>query len=156
MNFHATLRVCVVTTPEEVDMSDDNRHVRQPLATLIGLQAATLAIMSILHLTGIVAGGTRPFRPTDAGIAEAVICLVLFGGAAALVRHPPGGRVVALAALGFAILGVIAGLGFTVGGGDAVDVAYHATLLPLLLITLAAVSKRLPLHPHPPTAPGGA
>jgi NAD(P)-dependent dehydrogenase (short-subunit alcohol dehydrogenase family) len=76
--------------------------------------------------------------------------------AAALARDALRGRVIALAALGFAILGVIAGLGFTVRGGDVIDVAYHATLLPVLLITLAAVSKRLPLHPHPPTAPGRA
>jgi hypothetical protein len=137
-------------------MRNENRRARQPIAILIGLEAATLAIMSVLHLTGILAGGTRPFRPTDAGIAEAVICGVLLGGAAALVRDPLRGRVIALAALGFAILGVIAGLGFTVRGGDPIDVAYHATLLPLLLITLLAVSKRLLLHPHPRTAPGRA
>ena len=137
-------------------MSDNNRRLRQPIAILIGLEAGTLAIMSVLHLSGIIAGGTRPFRPTDAGIAEAVICGVLLGGAAALARQPLRGRVIALAALGFAILGVIAGLGFTIRGGDAIDVAYHATLLPLLLTTLLAVSKTLPLHPHPPTAPGRA
>jgi len=135
-------------------MSHDNRRVRQAIATLIGLEAATLAIMSALHLTGILAGGTRPFRPTDAGIAEAAICGVLLGGAAALARDPLRGRAIAIAAVGFAILSVIAGLGFTVRGGDAIDVAYHAMLLPLLLITLVAVSKRLPLHPYPPTAPG--
>jgi hypothetical protein len=137
-------------------MSKDNRRVRQPIAILIGLEATTLAIMSVLHLSGTLAGGTRPFRPTDAGIAEAAICGVLLGGAAALVRYPLRGRAIALAALGFAIFGVLAGLGFTVRGGDAIDVAYHATLLPLLLITLLAMSKRLPLRPHPPTAPGRA
>jgi hypothetical protein len=137
-------------------MTNDYRRVRQTLATLIGFEAATLAVMSVLHLTGILAGGARPFRPTDAGIAEAVIGGVLAGGAVALARRPLHGRVFALAALGFAALGVIAGLGFTVRGGDAIDVAYHATLLPVLLITLGAVSKTLPLHPHPPTAPGRA
>jgi hypothetical protein len=137
-------------------MSNNNRRLRQPIAILIGLEAATLAIMSALHLSGTLAGGTRPFRPTDAGIAEAAICGVLLGGAAALARHPLRGRAIALAALGFAILGVLVGLGFTVRGGDVIDLAYHATLLPLLLITLLAVSKKLPLHPHPATAPGRA
>jgi hypothetical protein len=112
--------------------------------------------MSVLHLTGALAGGTKPFRPTDAGIAEAVICGVLLGGATALARDPLRGRLIALAALAFAILGVIAGLSFTVRGGGAIDIAYHATLLPLLLITFVSVSKRFPLHLNPPTAPGRA
>ena len=137
-------------------MSNDNHRVRQPVAVLMGLEAATLAIMSVFHLTGILAGGARPFRPTDAGVAEAVISGVLLGGAAALARRALHGRAIALAALGFAVLGVIVGLSFTVRGGDAIDVAYHATLLPLLVITLVAVANRLPLRPHPPTAPGRA
>ena len=134
-------------------MSNENRPVRQPIAILIGLEAATLAIMSGLHLTGTLAGGTRPFRPTAAGIAEAVICAALIGGAAALARDPLHGRAIALAALAFAILGVIAGLSFTIRGGDAIDVAYHATLLPLLLITLAAASRKLSAGPHSQAAP---
>jgi hypothetical protein len=134
-------------------MSNDTQRVRRPIAILIGLEAATLAAMAVLHLTGILAGGTRPFRPTDAGIAEAVICGVLLAGAAALMLHPARGRAVALAALGFAILGVIVGLGFSVQGGDAIDVAYHATLLPLLLITFAALWKGASDRPHAPPAP---
>ena len=134
-------------------MSSDNRPGRQPIAILIGLEAATLAIMSALHLTGTLAGGTRPFKATDAGIAEAVICAVLIGGAAALTRDLLHGRTTAVVALGFAILGVIVGLTFTIRGGDAIDIAYHATILPLLLITLAAVSGKLPGRPHPPAAP---
>ena len=134
-------------------MSDDSRRVRQPIAILIGLEAATLAIMSVLHLSGILAGGTRPFNRTDAGIAEAVICAVLLGGAAALSRDPLRGRATARGAVGFAILGVIAGLNFTIQGGDAIDVAYHATLLPLLLITLAALCKGASDRPHAPPAP---
>src|SRR5215472_2983904 len=95
-------------------MSNDNPRARQPITTLIGLEAATLAIMAVLHLTGILAGGTRPFRPTDAGIAEAVICVVLIGGAAALARDPLSGRTIARGTVGFAVLGVIAGLNFTI------------------------------------------
>jgi hypothetical protein len=122
-------------------MRNLNGRVRQPIPALIGLEASTLAIMSVLHLTGILAGGTRPFNRSDAGIAEAVICVVLIGGAAALARDSLSGRTIASGTVGFAILGVIAGLNFTIQGGDAIDIAYHATLLPLLLVTLAALLR---------------
>ena len=128
---------------------------RRAIAALMGFEALTLAIMSALHLAGIFAGGTRPYSPTAAGIAEEVICAVLIGGAVALARDPLRGRVIALAALGFAILGVIAGLSFTIQGGDAIDIAYHTTILPLLLNTLAAMSRKLSVHPHPAAAPRG-
>jgi hypothetical protein len=134
-------------------MRNLNRRVRQPIAALIGLEASTLAIMSVLHLTAILAGGTRPFNRTHAGIAEAVICVVLIGGAAALVRDPLSGRTIARGTIGFAILGVIAGLNFTIQGGDAIDVAYHATLLPLLLVTLAALWREASARPQTPPAP---
>jgi hypothetical protein len=121
----------------------------------MGFEALTFAIMSALHLTGIVAGGTRPYSPTAAGVAEAAIGAVLIGGVVALARDPLRGGVIALAALGLAILGVIAGLSFTIQGGGAIDVAYHATILPLLLITLAAMPRKLSVRPHPPAAPSG-
>jgi MFS family permease len=143
----------MTTTDRRSTMRNLNRRVRQPIAALIALAASTLAIMSVLHLTGILAGGTRPFNRTDAGIAEAVICVVLIGGAAALARDPLHGRPISLGTIGFAILGVIAGLNFTIQGGDAIDVAYHATLLPLLLITLAALWKGASDRPHAPPAP---
>jgi hypothetical protein len=133
-------------------MLNDNRRVRQPIALLIGLEAATLAVMSVLHLTRTLAGGTRPFNRTDAGIAEAVICIALSVGAVALARDRVHGRAIALATLGFAVLGVIAGLNFTIKGGDAIDVAYHTTMLPLLLITLAATSRKLSVRRQGPAA----
>ena len=55
--------------------------------------------------------------------------------------------------VGFAILGVIAGLNFTIQGGGAIDVAYHATLLPLLPVTLAALRRGASARPHAPPAP---
>jgi hypothetical protein len=134
-------------------VSNDNRRARRPIANLIGLEAATFAMMSVLHLTGILAGGTSPFSPTDAGIAEAVIFGVLLGGAVALAREPLHGRAITFITLGFAILGVIVGLAFTAQGGDAIDITYHATILPLLLITLAAASKTLALRAPTPAAP---
>jgi EmrB/QacA subfamily drug resistance transporter len=143
----------MTTTSERSTMSNANRPVQQSIAILIGLEASTFAIMSVLHLTGTLAGDTSPFNRTDAGIAEAVICVVLIGGAAALAGHSAHGRAVALGALGFAILGVIVGLNFTIQGGDAIDIAYHATLLPLLLGTLAVLWRGPSARPQAPPAP---
>jgi hypothetical protein len=113
------------------------------IVTLMGPEAASLAVMSSLHLTGTLAGGSKPFQPNNAGIAEAVICLALTAGAVALMRRWPNARAIALGTVGFAILGFLIGLNFTVRGGDPIDIAYHATVLPLLLLTLFLVWRRL-------------
>lgn len=103
---------------------------RQRIALwLMAAEAASLAVMSAVHLSGGQSG---------AGIPEAVICVVLVAGAAALALRPRGlGRRVAQAAVGFAIAGFLVGLSFTIGGGSALDLAYHVVVLPLLVLTLA-------------------
>jgi hypothetical protein len=111
------------------------------VVALMGLEAASLAVMSSLHLTGTLAGGSKPFEPSDAGIAEALICLALAAGAAALVRRSSNARAIALGTVAFAILGFLVGLNFTARSGDAIDIAYHATVLPLLLLTLFLVRR---------------
>lgn len=103
------------------------------------LEAATLAIMALLHLTGSVVGSS-----VDAGVAEAVICAVLMYGAARLMRGAPRARGVAIASVAFAIVGFAIGLGETVRGANAIDVAYHVTMLPLLALTLRALVRRVP------------
>jgi hypothetical protein len=107
----------------------------------MGLEAASLAVMSALHLSGILAGGSKPFDPTDAGIAEAIICLVLACGTITLRRSSPAARFMSPTTVGFAITGFVIGLYFTVQAGDAIDVAYHSTLLPLLAATLFALLR---------------
>jgi hypothetical protein len=116
-------------------------EVATAVAIVMAFEAFTLAVMSVLHLTGILAGGTPPFRRTDAGVAEAVICVALIGGAAALASRRAEGRGFAFAAIVFAILGFIIGLNFTIRGGDAIDIAYHATVLLLLIATLAVLTR---------------
>jgi hypothetical protein len=69
------------------------------IALLMGLVAASLAVMSILHLAGAFEGRTDP----GAGTAEAIIGVVLVAGALVLVRN--GNRPAAVAALAFAIAG---------------------------------------------------
>lgn len=119
------------------------RHRRVPhwIAILIALEASTLAIMSALHLSGGLGSGTRQVNGTGAGIAEALISVALIGAAAALLRDPAQGRRIALAAILFAILGFIIGLTFTIRGGGPIDIAYHATGLPLLVATLIALTR---------------
>ena len=111
------------------------------IAILMGFEALTLAVISPLHLSGVLGGGTKPFNPTAAGTAEAVICVVLILGALALLRDGPHARNAALAAVSFAIVGFLIGLSFTLRGGDALDIAYHATMLPLLLLTLVLLAR---------------
>lgn len=41
----------------------------------------------------------------------------------------------------FAIIGVLYGLSITTQGGDLPDIAYHATLLPLLIVTFALLLR---------------
>jgi hypothetical protein len=108
------------------------------VVALMGFVAATLVVASALHLAGVVDDGSPPFAPDRAGIAEAVIAVVLAAGAVALVR---GARRAALGAVVFAIAGFGVGLSMTVRGGATGDIAYHATMLPLLLLALALLSR---------------
>ncbi len=121
--------------------------IQLPVPTLMFVEAVSLATMSTLHLSGVLTGGAKSFRRTDAGIAEALICVVLAAGAAGLVRGSRHARARAAVAIVFAILGFLVGLNFTLQGGDTIDVAYHLTLLPLLVITLL-VLRRQPTRSH--------
>ena len=104
------------------------------VAGLMGFVAATLAVMSLLHLTGVIGDGRTPFDPDRAGIAEAVIAVVLIAGALALLR---GVRWAALGALVFAVAGFGVGLSMTIRGHATADIVYHVATLPLLLLALA-------------------
>jgi len=42
---------------------------------------------------------------------------------------------------GFAIVGFLIGLRFTLEGGNAIDIAYHVSALPVLVITLVALLR---------------
>jgi hypothetical protein len=110
---------------------------RKAVAMLMGLESASLAVMSALHLTGALSG-----KPgSSAGIPEALICVALAAGTEALVRRRPHARPLATGTLVFAIAGFLVGLSFTLSGNSAVDLAYHATVLPLLVLTLAMLRR---------------
>jgi peptidoglycan/LPS O-acetylase OafA/YrhL len=103
-------------------------------ALLMGLVAASVAVMSILHLAGAFE------RRTDAGagLPEAIIGVILVVGALAVVRN--GDRRAALGALGFAIACFLVGLRFTIDDGG-VQLAYHAAVLPVLALGLVLASR---------------
>jgi hypothetical protein len=113
------------------------------IAALMAVEAASLAIMASLHLGGLL-NGTEPFEPTRAGIAEAIIGVVLATGAVALLRARPHAWGVAVAANIFAVAGFAVGLTRTVQGGGALDIGYHLTVLPLLLLTLVVLARARP------------
>jgi hypothetical protein len=127
-----------MTPGKKMKMSTYSKRL---IATLMGLEAVTLVIISSLHLSGVLGGGAKPFNPTAAGIAEALIAVVLVLGSLALGPGTARGREAALAATAFAIIGFLVGLGFTLRGGDAIDVAYHAVMLPILLLTIVALLR---------------
>lgn len=93
---------------------------------LMVFEALTLAVVSPIHL---FEGSYK------AGAAEGLICIALVIG---LVR----GRRAASAALCFAVFGFVVGLSETVGGGSALAVAYHATMLPVLIGTALLVRSQ--------------
>jgi uncharacterized protein len=106
------------------------------LAFLMGFEAATLAAAAFLHLHGNIQGRSTSFDPDMAGIAEAVIGVVLVVGAVAAWRAPDRARRFAIGAVGFAIVGFVVGLSFTARGGGLGDVLYHGVMLPILVLTL--------------------
>jgi hypothetical protein len=124
-------------------MSRDKQAERRGagIALLMLFEAATLVMVASLHLGGILGEGSEPFDPIAAGIAEAIIAVALAAGAAALLRKSARAREIAVAASLFAIAGFVLGLTFTVRGGGAIDIAYHAAMLPLLLLTLIVLLR---------------
>jgi hypothetical protein len=100
------------------------------------LVALSLAVFATLHLAGALRVGSSSKPSYGAGVAEALICIVLLGGSIARSRRA------ALSAVGFAIVGFLVGLTFTVGGGSPIDLAYHLVMLPVLLATAALVALR--------------
>jgi hypothetical protein len=124
--------VSPTTTPRR---PADRRRSARPLAlVLMRFVAFTLAVFATLHLAGVLRVGSASKPSYGAGVAEALICVVLLGGSLAPSRRA------ALSALGFAIFGFLVGLSFTLGGGEAIDLVYHAVTLPVLMATAALVA----------------
>ena len=128
-----------------ITMNRHRAYTLRPLvrAAVVLMSAASisLAIMSALHLAGLVHGRSKPFDEIGAGTAEAVICVVLAGGALSVMRLVRHWRAIGLATTAFAILGFAYGLSVTTRGGTLPDVVYHSTVLPLLIVTFVLFAR---------------
>ncbi|MEA2535113.1 MAG: hypothetical protein QOJ93_2924 [Actinomycetota bacterium] len=114
------------------------RHtVDRRIGMLMAFVAATLAVAAFVHLAGYTPAGSKPpFDASPAGVAEAIIGVVLASAAIAVLRSSSRAWPVAVAATSFAIFGFLVGLSITARGGDVPDVIYHVTMLPVLIVSL--------------------
>ncbi|MBE1607030.1 hypothetical protein [Actinopolymorpha pittospori] len=103
------------------------------VAGVMALVAVSLAVASALHLSGRVDGRSEPFDAQHAGIAEAILCVVLLLGVAVMLLAPARARTAGLIAGGFTTLGFLWGLNLTARGGHWPDISYHLVGLPLLV-----------------------
>jgi hypothetical protein len=105
------------------------------------VEALSLVVAATLHLSGQVQGRSKPFDADHAGVAEAIIGIVVAAGALALLRRTARARTVGLATTGFAIAGFAIGLTMTTQGGDLPDIAYHCAVLPVLIASLILLAR---------------
>jgi hypothetical protein len=131
---------------DNFERSDRPARPRPRLAVALALEAVTVGVFAILHLSGVLRVGSGSGPSYGAGVAEGLICLALVGGAWALHRSGAAARGLraALSAVVFAVFGFLVGLSFTVDGGDAIDLAYHIVMLPVLIGTAAALALSRP------------
>ncbi len=139
--------------PQRQQTGVDRRYAIVMLAA-----AAAVGIASYLHLDGQIPLGVVTITGehfSRVSAPEAIIGAVLAAGAVIVTRAPARARGAALGAVGFAVLGVLAGLGLVlasstgvlpvaVTGGRphiAADLAYHLSVLVVLLAALAGLAR---------------
>jgi peptidoglycan/LPS O-acetylase OafA/YrhL len=131
--------------------------VLSKVAASMVIVAVSLAVVSSLHLAGVLGSNAGSYNGTAAGIAEAVIGVALIAGAIALRRDPVAGLTPAIAATAFAVAGFVLGLSITARSGYVPDVAYHASVLPILIgllavLVVASRQRTRPAHRVPDDA----
>ncbi|HXM54970.1 MAG TPA: hypothetical protein VOB72_06240 [Candidatus Dormibacteraeota bacterium] len=118
---------------------DAPRRSRNPIDTALGLlmaaAAVTLAAASLLHFgVAIPLGAATISDPfVAAAIPEAVIAVALAAGAVSVLARLTVGAWLAPAATLFALAATLYGLTVTLRRGQAGDIAYHLTLLAMLV-----------------------
>jgi hypothetical protein len=106
------------------------------IGLLMAAQAVTFALASAVHFgTGF----------TDAAIPELVIAAVLGLGSSAVLSRYPHAWGIATATASFATAGTALGLTIiATGRRDVPDLAYHASILAALAVTLIALLRTRP------------
>jgi hypothetical protein len=116
------------------------------IGVLAALAAVSFGVASAIHAGLAVPVGLTTIRDRFDGafVPEAVIGAVMAVGAVAVLTGRRRGRVIGLAATCFALLGTAYGLSVTARRGPAGDIAYHVTVLLLLLaiVTLLGTGRR--------------
>jgi len=115
-------------------------HMRA-IPGLMALAAITLAIASAIHFGAGVAGIHDPFP--GAAIPEAVLSVVMAIGTLGALAPPRAPWWLPLAATLVTLLGTLFGISVTIRGGRAGDIAYHLSLLAVLLLALLLMAPRL-------------
>src|SRR6266478_6476846 len=119
-----------------------SRHVDRRIGMLMAFEAATLAVGAFVHLAGYTPAGSKPpFDASHAGVAEAIIGVALAYGAIEVLRSSRRAWAAAVATTSFAIVGFLVGLTITTQGGDVPDVAYHLTMLPIIITGLVILLR---------------
>lgn len=120
--------------------------VPRPLGLVMLAEAATLGIASYLHRDGHIPLGFTVIhgeRYASASVPEAIIGAVLAAGAVMAATVPARARRASILATGFAIAGFLIGTVFVLTSGRpsvAIDLAYHAILLTVLITTLVVLA----------------
>jgi hypothetical protein len=103
--------------------------------------AVALVVASGIHLFGNVSGRSELFDAKDAGIAEAIIAVVLAAGVVGMRRARHHARTIGLATVGFAVAGFFVGLSITARAGHLPDILFHVMILPLLIASFVALLR---------------
>lgn len=99
----------------------------------MAVAAVTFLVASLVH-SGMMDGLGMHDRFDGATVPELVIGVVLLAGSVPVLARSRRARPFAAIAAGFAIVGTIVGLNFTLPTGRAGDIAYHVAILTFLVV----------------------
>jgi|SRR5215470_14801652 len=123
----------MTSTPQEA-LPSRRRTASSRTGTAMAAEAAAFALASAVHVaTGF----------TDAAIPELVIAAVLGAGSSAVLTRRPHAWGIAAGTTAFATFGTILDLTIiATGRQDVPDLAYHASILTALILTLTVLVRR--------------
>ena len=116
--------------------------MRQTIRLFLLLAGASFVVAALVHRGALVSG----YEHREAATAESVIAAVLLADFVLTWAWPARVRPIALAALGFALLGTLVGvvtIAIGIGPRTVPDVAYHLAILAVLAWGLV-LARRAP------------
>lgn len=109
------------------------------VGVLMAIAAVTFGIASAVHFGDTIPLGFVTVHDPYPGakFPEMIIGAVMAAGSVPVLARMRFARLAGTIATGFAVLGTLAGLHFTLGGGRMGDLEYHFGVLTLLVVTFA-------------------